>query len=235
MILKILQRIASLILLLSVILGILFFILFPKYPDIKATFDQLDSERLARNTTLQLLTKISPPNQAMIVEDISQPTNIEHISENDLIKWKNEGEITFNMEAQETTLYIPSVNINGKVIDSENSSGMEKGFWHFPLSGQPGFKGNTVIIAHRFKYLPPRTDTFFMLDKVQIGDKIILNQKNNSYKYTVVENRIVEKNSREILYKTNDYRITLITCHPLWSSEKRYVVIGKLDKIYGNI
>jgi sortase A len=139
------------------------------------------------------------------------------------------------MEEYKTVLSIDSADIKGKVVDGETSEQMERGFWHFPLSSQPGKRGNTVIIAHRFLYLPPRTDTFFSLDKVQIGDKITVTQKDGTYNYTVIERKVVAKTDRDVLAPTNDYRITLITCTPLWTSDRRLVVVGKLDKIYGNI
>lgn len=233
--LKFLSKLATFLLLLSVIAGSIFFIMYPQYPEIKHTIDSLNSKRLANNVTLQLMTTISPPNQAAIVEDLQSESAVEHTSAEEIIKLKNEGKILFNMEKQDTTLYIPSANIKGDIVDQEDVYGMERGFWHFPLSGQPGMRGNTVVIAHRFLHLPPRTDTFFNLDKVRVGDKIIVEQKEATYRYTVVETKVVEKTDRTILQNYNDYRITLVTCTPLWTSNQRLVVIGKLDKIYGSI
>lgn len=83
--------------------------------------------------------------------------------------------------------------------------------------------------------MPPNTNTFFNLDKARVGDKIVINQKDGSYRYTVTEKKVVEKNDRSVLLNTNDYRLTLITCTPLWTSDQRLVVIGKLDKVYGSI
>ncbi|MBI2356528.1 sortase [Candidatus Dojkabacteria bacterium] len=233
--LRFLSKLASFILLLSVIAGATFFIVYPHYPEIKATVDSLNSKRLANNITLQLMTYISPADQAAIIKDLEAPQALEHISTDELIRLKNEGKILFNMEKANTSLYIPSASINGKVVDDESVYGMERGFWHFPLSSQPGKRGNTVIIAHRFLHLPPRTDTFFNLDKVKVGDKVIIEQKDATYRYTVVSTKVVEKTDRSILENYNDYRITLVTCTPLWTSNQRLVVIGKLDKIYGSI
>ena len=231
---KILAKITSVALILLVIAAILFFLVFPKYPDLKIYANQFNAQDITYDTALSLLTKISPPNQEIVDEQIALPTSLEHISPEELARYKNEGKVLFNMEQQNTSLYIQSVNIKGNVVDGENSTAMNRGFWHFPLSEQPGLKGNTVIIAHRFLHMPPATDTFFNLDKVKVGDKVILSQKNGIYKYTVTEKKVVESNDRDILLQTNDYRLTLVTCTPLWTSEKRLVVIAKLDKIYGN-
>ena len=111
---------------------------------------------------------------------------------------------------------------------------MNKGFWHFPTSDLPGQKGNSVIIGHRYAKLPPNKDTFFNLDKVKVGDKIEVVQLDQTHTYIVTDTKIVEKNDISILQNYSDYRITLITCSPLWSSNQRLVVVGKLDKLYKN-
>jgi LPXTG-site transpeptidase (sortase) family protein len=233
--LKFAQKLTAVLLLLSVLLGAAFFVIYPHLSDIKITLKSYRAERVARNTALQFLTKLSPPNLAAVEEDISSSKSLEHVSSEQLIKLQNEGKVLFNMEKYNTVLEIDSADIKGKVVDAETSMGMDRGFWHFPLSSQPGQRGNTVIIAHRFLYLPPRTDTFFSLDKAQIGDKITVTQKDGTYNYTVVERKVVEKTNRDVLAPTSDHRITLITCTPLWTSDRRLVVVGKLDKIYGNI
>lgn len=233
--LRFISKLTTFILLLSVVAGAVFFIVYPHYPAIRGTIESINPQRLANNTTLQLLTYISPPNQEAILEDLQSATALEHTSIEEIVKLRNEGKILFNMEKLNTTLYIPSANIKGDIVDQENVYGMERGFWHFPLSGTPGKRGNTVIIAHRFLHLPPRTDTFFNLDKVKVGDKIIVEQDEATYRYTVVESKVVEKTDRTILNNYNDYRITLVTCTPLWTSDQRLVVVGKLDKVYGSI
>lgn len=233
--LKTIAKITTFGLTLLVIAAIFTFILFPKYPDIKIALAQVDSTKIAHNTTLNLFTKLSPPDIKTVENDLLSSKSLEHISIEDLIQLKNEGKVLFNMEEQHTSLYINSVNILGTVVDGNDSREMERGFWHFPLSGQPGQKGNTVIIAHRFLHLPPRTDTFFNLDKVRVGDKVLVQQKGGIYRYTVSETKVVDKNDRSVLAQTYDYRLTLITCHPLWTSDRRLIVVAKLDKVYGSI
>ncbi|MCC7289678.1 class D sortase [bacterium] len=233
--LKLIAKITTLALILLAVISILVFMLFPKYPEFKIAASQIDVHKISHNTVLNLFTKLSPPDIVAVEDDLMSDKSLEHISPELLSKLQNEGKVLFNMEAQNTSLYISSVNIKGSVVDGKDSHEMDRGFWHFPLSSQPGQKGNTVIIAHRFLHLPPRTDTFFMLDKVKVGDKVIINQKDGIYRYTVTETKVVKKNDRTILEPTFDYRLTLVTCHPLWSSEQRFVVVGKLDKVYGNI
>lgn len=235
MILRLIQKITTFILFLSVLGVIAFFIGYPFYSDILVQIKEFDIERIAHNTTLKMLTSISSPNQAAINADIASSNSLEFISPEELIRLQNEGTVLFNMEKEKTELTIDSANIVGSVVDGETALEMERGFWHFPLSSRPGEKGNTVIIAHRFLNLPPRSDTFFNLDKVGVGDKIIIEQTGGTYNYTVIDTRVVEKTDRDVLAQTNDHRVTLITCTPLWTSDQRLIVVAKLDKIYGNI
>lgn len=110
-----------------------------------------------------------------------------------------------------------------------------KGIWHFPLSDAPGQRGNAVFIAHRYLHVPPATDTFFSLDKVKVGDKVKIKTTSGDFNYTVTETKIAERNDRTIVMPTSDYRITLITCTPLWTDHQRLVVVAKLDKVYRDI
>lgn len=233
--LRVIQKLVSLLLLLSVLAGISFFILYPHISDIRIAANSYKAERIARNTTLQFLTHLSPPNQEVIAAELASPKALEHVSDEELFKLQNDGKLNFNMEKFETKLEIPSVAIKGDIVDGPSALEMDRGFWHYPLSSQPGHRGNTVIIAHRFLHLPPRTDTFFSLDKVQVGDKIEISQKDGKYRYTVLQTKVVEKTDTSVLEQTGDYRLTLITCTPLWTADQRLVVVAKLDKVYGNI
>jgi len=158
-------------------------------------------------------------------------TSIEHISKAQLAQFQNSGNVAYDLSKIHTTLTIDSVNIDGPVFSGEDAFTMDKGFWHFPLSKLPGERGNTVIIGHRFGKLPPATDTFFNLDLVKPGDQIVIAQDSGDLVYTVVETKVVEKTDRSILAPTTDYRLTLVTCHPLWTSDKRLVVVAKLDRV----
>ena len=70
--------------------------------------------------------------------------------------------------------------------------------------------------------------------KIKVGDKIEVIQSDNKFTYVVTETKVVEKNDISVLQDYSDYRITLITCSPLWTSKQRLVIVGKLDKLYKN-
>ncbi len=174
-----------------------------------------------------LLTTVAPTkeqilgNSQILVEDTSIEEYLDEVGDIDLI-----------LEELNTTLKIESIDVEGDIFQGSDSNILDKGFWHFPTSKYPGQKGNVVIISHRYLFIPPAKDTFFNLDKVRKGDTLFFNQDGNEYNYIVSEVKIVEKNDISVIQDSSDYRVTLITCTPLWTSHQRLVVIGKLDKLY---
>jgi LPXTG-site transpeptidase (sortase) family protein len=232
---KTIQQIIATFLLFLIIVSIAFFLIYPNYSTIQLTYNQFNFKDIARNTSLKILTQIGqPPTNDLIIHSKTEPI-VENISPDVLLKYQNEGNIIDYLEPLDTTLSIPSANIYGRVFDGYDANTLYEGMWHFPLTPAPGKKGNAVIIAHRFDKMPPDTDTFFNLDWVQVGDKIQIKQNNGSYTFVVTEVKIVDQTDRSILEQTQDYRITLVTCTPLWTDYQRLVVIGKLDKVYGDI
>jgi len=217
------------------IYGIGYFLIRPNQSRITILWASLNTTKIARNTSLKFFTSVAKPVSEYETSQVIDGEALEAITSDVLAQYQNEGNVIEYLEPYNTRLEVPSAGISGQVFDGTDSSTMLRGFWHFPLSQGVGKKGNFVIIAHRYDKLPPATDTFFNLDYIQVGDQIFVTQNNDSWTYTVTNVKIVEKNDRTILADTNDYRITLVTCTPLWTSDQRLVVIGKLDKIYENI
>ncbi|HQA98619.1 MAG TPA: class D sortase [Candidatus Dojkabacteria bacterium] len=219
----------TLFLILLVLTPIFFFITYPFYNDIALKLKKLNIYDRTKETFITLLTTISPTPDKFKTEEFSADSIEESIKSTDIIL------DTKLLEELNTTLSIDNVLIEGRVFQGTSSQAMDSGFWHFPISKYPGQKGNAVIIGHRFLNLPPAKDTFFNLDKVKIGDEIVLKHDEGEWKYIVTEIKIVDENDISVVKDTDDYRLTLITCTPLWTSEKRLVVIAKLDKLYQKV
>jgi len=232
---KALFQILSIILAFALLSALGIMIIYPNLTNLKIRAKSFDFYKIARNTSLKVFTRISKPQSETILILESEETTIENISENELKRFEDAGNKIIELEPLGTILEIPTAEISGKVFDGDTANTLSEGIWHYPISVAPGARGNSVIIAHRFDKLPPATDTFFNLDKVEVGDKIIIEQENDKFTYTVIETKVVERNDRSVLRQTYDHRITLITCTPLWTGDQRLVVIGKLDKVYGNI
>ena len=125
-------------------------------------------------------------------------------------------------------LVIPKIGVDIEILTSNNEAwALNLGAWHMDNTGNPESGSNMVISAHRFRYRPPSEKTFYLLDKIVIGDSFIVYWHEQEYDYVVTETKIVESNDTSILNQTNQYQVTLFTCTPLFSTEKRLVVIGQ--------
>lgn len=135
----------------------------------------------------------------------------------------------FNFQKINGVLEIPSIGVHGKIISGKSQNLMLKGFWHVNINGAWLEAGNIVIFGHRFYHLPPARDTFFNLNKVKVGDSIIIKTDLGSWVYNVYKIEVVSKYDTNIFKNTNTPELTLVTCHPLWTSLKRLVVRAKLQ------
>lgn len=150
--------------------------------------------------------------------------------------------ISSHTKKQETEtnyrLYIGKLDLSGAPIilnvDGSNQSkylkALESGVAHFLGTAYPGQKGNSFIFGHSEYYWnkPGAFKRVFRhLDKLEIGDKIIIKSDKNEYRYKVKEKKIVSPKDTAIIAQTEDYRLTLMTCWPPGTTSKRLVVIAK--------
>lgn len=227
---KIAKFLTTTILILLVVAPIAYFVVYPNYNKLIGPIKRFDIQRSAGEITFQILAEIVPTKDKVLGTTITNPEIMS-------IEESMGGEIVLNeriLEDLNTKLIINSIEVEGQIYEGVDSHTMNKGFWHFPISNLPGQKGNTVIIGHRYAKLPPNKDTFFNLDKVKVGDRVEVVQRDNKFTYIVTDTKVVDKNDISVLQDYSDYRITLITCSPLWTSKQRLVIVGKLDKLYKN-
>ena len=227
---KAVRTIITVILISAVLIPLGYFLIYPNYNKLIGPIKRINVQRSAEEITFQILTQLVPTKDTVLGVSI-QSSNGESIEESLSSQTVIDRKI---LEELNTKITITSIYVEGLVYEGVDSHTMNKGFWHFPPSDLPGQKGNMVVIGHRYAKLPPSKDTFFNLDKVKVGDKIEVIQSDNKFTYVVTETKVVEKNDISVLQDYSDYRITLITCSPLWTSKQRLVIVGKLDKLYKN-
>jgi LPXTG-site transpeptidase (sortase) family protein len=132
-------------------------------------------------------------------------------------------------------LIVPKIGVNAPIVEGSGVEILDRetGVWRHPESSLPGSNGNTILAGHRFQYLPPNTTTFYNLDKMQIGDKILIMQNGTEYIYEVFETVEVTPDQTEHLAGTdgNTDELTLYTCAPLGRNDKRFVVKSRLVNI----
>lgn len=125
-------------------------------------------------------------------------------------------------------LIIPKIGVNAPVVVTDNEQyGLSLGAWLDPQGSTPDQGGNTVITGHRFKYLPPNNITFYLFHKLVPGDTFSVVWKGKDYYYRVKEIKIVEPSDASPYNKSTEPVLTMYTCHPIYSTEKRLVVISE--------
>jgi sortase A len=143
-------------------------------------------------------------------------------------------------------LIIPKINVDVPVI-YDNTMGsdqtetynkqmaaMAKGVAWFGIAGadsHPGQKGNTVLSGHSSNDWFDLGDLKFVfanLDRMKKDDTIYVNYRGTRYTYQVTDRKIVLPTQLSALQTGSDKAmLTLITCTPLGTSEKRLLVFAE--------
>ena len=100
------------------------------------------------------------------------------------------------------------------------------GAGHYSGTVAPGDAGNAVIAGHVSSRSGPAV--FRELPKVRIGEIVEVFRGGKIYRYSITEMRVVAADATAVMAQTQDATLTLITCSPGGSFQKRFVVVGKL-------
>ncbi len=133
-------------------------------------------------------------------------------------------------------LVIPRLNLNAPILHVPIINGdwdtkriaMEAGW----LEGTAliGSRGNIGIAAH-VSLKCCGDGPFRWLERISIGDEVLLKTDDYTYTYRVTESRVVSPTETSVLQQTGNPQLTLITCTEWDTSSalftKRFVVIAK--------
>lgn len=138
-------------------------------------------------------------------------------------------------------LKINSIDVEGLVVEGsiDNSEQLlSQGFWKMDGTGNFGISlsedskyeivQTPVIYGHRFDKLPPEKQTFFALDKLNIGDRLEVGYGDKIYYYEVVSSEVIEPTNWEALNPLQYNALKLVTCTPLWTDKQRLVITAKM-------
>lgn len=119
-------------------------------------------------------------------------------------------------------LEIPSIKLKAGIIKGATTTELRKGIGYYTNTALPSEnEGNFVIAAHDSGKMP----IFRNLKSLNIGDEIIVRQKNESFKYVVTDKFIVDPYDVEILQNREGEKIiTMFTCTN--KGKQRLVVRG---------
>lgn len=106
---------------------------------------------------------------------------------------------------------------------------LNKGYvGHYTETAMVGEVGNFSLAGHRLSY----GSAFRNVDKLQVGDAIVVETSDNWYVYQVSDWHIVDPTAVEVIApvpnepgaEPTQRLLTLTSCHPLFSTEERYIV-----------
>ena len=180
---------------------------------------------LSTTTGLNIDYETSQKNPDNMPSDLSQDKENQ---EEKIVKEQTEEENQVeNINQDQYRVVISSIGVDMAIVFGDNEkNALLQGAWHIPGSGTPdnpdGYK-NMVLSGHRYLYTSG-PNTFFNLDKVQTGDIIQVFWQDQEYKYQVNNIRIVEPDEISILQDTGQEKLTLFTCHPVYTTDQRLVI-----------
>lgn len=172
-----------------------------------------------------LLNYIVPELNFLFVKASDQTYGI--VYESKLARSKNIPEDKLKAPPSQNKLIIPSIFVNGEINEGENKSTLNRGIWLRPNASKPDEGGNTVLTAHRFLF-KNGPNTFYHLDKLKIGEPVLVFWEKKEYNYSIIDIFEVLPDDTYIEKSTEENILTLYTCTPLFTSEKRLVIKAKL-------
>src|SRR5690606_12629406 len=89
-------------------------------------------------------------------------------------------------------LHIPRLEKRWVVVEGVRQQDIVRNPGHYPGTAMPGEEGNFAIAGHRNR------GTFWYLDRMQPGDKIVVQTKDSWYIYEVTTQRIVLPTAIEV-------------------------------------
>ena len=120
-----------------------------------------------------------------------------------------------------TRLVIPALKVDTVVVEGTGASALRAGAGHYPNTPLPGEEGNVAIAGHRTTYGKP----FANLDRLAVGDQIVLETPLGQHVYRVTRSPfVVANNDFTVISQTPGRTLTLTTCHPKGSASQRLVV-----------
>ncbi len=121
---------------------------------------------------------------------------------------------------------IPAIGVSDIVVAGVSKGDLKKGPGHFPDTPLPGQLGNSAIAGHRTTYGAP----FHDVDDLDVGDEMIVTTLSGTFTYEVTGSAIVGPGDYQVIATTDATKatMTLVSCHPKWTSKQRIVIFGEL-------
>ncbi|NQU82699.1 MAG: class E sortase [Parcubacteria group bacterium] len=180
-----------------------------------------------RIITAQIGSTLDDPTQDISIDKIlSAVWNKTRIKVKDV-------EDTNSIEIPRIGIKAPMVFIDEEIGSNLSPNGFKKyldrGVVHYPGSSLPGTKGQVMVLGHSAPALWPRINhdwVFSKLDKLGVGDRIVIIYNNKEYSYRVQNTIYLEKGEEmpDSTLTNLRYMLVLISCWPPGKDNRRIAV-----------
>jgi sortase A len=126
----------------------------------------------------------------------------------------------------EAVIRIRSIGLEVPVFPGTSEANMTRGAGRITGSPRFGEPGNVSVSSHRDGY-------FRKLRDIRVGDEIVVDTREASYRYVVEEIRVTDPADTVVLWPGDVPELTLVTCYPfdfIGRAPQRYVVRAELRK-----
>jgi sortase A len=122
-------------------------------------------------------------------------------------------------------LEIDRIDLNAVVVNGTSDASLRKAPGHYRGTVMPGQRGSAGIAGHRTSYGAP----FRRVDKLRVGDSIVVTMPYGRFSYRVQGKKIVSPGQSEAFQRVSYQRLVLSACHPLYSASQRILVFARLE------
>lgn len=139
------------------------------------------------------------------------------------------------------SVVIPKIRANARVVenvdpfDAKNYQlALSRGVAHAQGTSTPDKGSNTFLFAHsagNWYQANQYNAIFYLLNKLEKGDEIILYFKDKEYVYLIEELKYVDGGETKYMNASKESKLTLMTCWPPGTTLKRLIVTAKLKEI----
>jgi LPXTG-site transpeptidase (sortase) family protein len=127
-------------------------------------------------------------------------------------------------------LYLPRLAKYWVVVEGVGDADLQYAPGHYPNTAQPGEVGNFSVAGHRSPAI------FWDLDRMQVGDAVVVETRNMFFIYRVTSSEIVNPTDVQVVAPVPDQPgvtpteayLTITTCDPKWDNYHRLIVHAKL-------
>jgi LPXTG-site transpeptidase (sortase) family protein len=128
-------------------------------------------------------------------------------------------------------LYVPRMNKHWAVVQGVTPADIRYAPGHYPDTAMPGEIGNFSMAGHRTPAI------FWDLDKLKIGDPVLVQTADTWYVYKVVQTHVVTPTSVQVVApvpnqpgaRPTTAMLTMTTCNPKFNNYQRLIVHAQLD------